>query len=82
MRDHSIPNGLCTIDPFSAVLGGILPAMLGGGGKSEAPAPVAPPPQAPPTKTPAPKQQNQQPTFMGGIPTPPPTSGQKTLLGT
>lgn len=82
MRDHSIPNGLCSIDPISAVLGGILPAIMGGGGnQSPAPAPAAPPPQAPPQKTPAPKQQQQQSSFMGGIPVAPTSGGQKTLLG-
>jgi hypothetical protein len=84
MRDITQPPHICSIDPLSAALGGILPALFGGGGKESAPAPTpaAPPPQAPPQKSPAPKQNTQQPTFMGGIPTPPPTSGQKTLLGT
>jgi hypothetical protein len=83
MRDITQPPHICSIDPVSAALGGILPALFGGGNKSTtAPTPAAPPPQAPPQKTPAPKQNTQQPTFTGGIPTPPPTSGQKTLLGT
>jgi hypothetical protein len=83
MRDITQPPHICSIDPMSAVLGGILPALFGGGSKQQtAPTPAAPPPQAPPQKSPAPKQNTQQPTFMGGIPTPPPTSGQKTLLGT
>lgn len=90
MRDHDlwgnapgniIRSGLCSIDPLSAAVGGILPALFGGGGKSEAPAPQAPPPQAPPPQKPPQKTSTQQPTFMGGIPTPPPSTGQKTLLG-
>jgi hypothetical protein len=93
MRDHDLwgnapgnnpPTLLCSIDPVSAVLGGILPALFGGGGNKSAPAPTptAPPPQAPPQQKPQGKQNTQQPTFMGGIPTPPPSTGQKTLLGT
>jgi len=83
MRDITEPYGLCNLDPISAAVGGIIPALFSGGGSSQqsAPAPQAPPPQAPPAKSPAPKQNTQQPTFMGGIPTPPPASGQKTLLG-
>jgi hypothetical protein len=82
MRDHSIPNGLCTLDPLSAMVGGIIPSLLGGGSSpSPAPTPAAPPPQAPPAKTPAPKQSTQQSSFIGGVPTPPPSTGQKTLLG-
>jgi hypothetical protein len=85
MRDHSIPNGLCSIDPMSAVLGGVLPALFGGGGaKAEAPpAPEAPPPQAPPPQKPQgnPKQSNSGSSFIGGIPTPPQSTGTKTLLG-
>ena len=86
MRDHSIPNGFCSIDPITFGLGAL--ALGGGaaagafaGGGGSAPTPQAPPPQAPPQKSPAPKQNTQQPTFMGGIPTAPPTGGQKTLLG-
>lgn len=83
MRDITQPPHVCSIDPLSAVVGGILPALFGGGGKSSpAPTPQAPPPQAPAQKTPAPKQTQQQPSFMGGIPTAPATAGQKTLLGT
>lgn len=73
----------CSIDPISAAVGGIIPALFGGGGKQQAapPAPEAPPPQAAPQQKPQGKQSPQQPTFMGGIPTPPPSTGQKTLLG-
>ena len=82
MRDHSQPPHICSIDPISAAVGGIIPALFGGGGKQQAaPTPEAPPPQAPPPQKPQGKQGVQQPTFMGGIPTPPPSTGQKTLLG-
>jgi hypothetical protein len=83
MRDITQPPHICSIDPVSAALGGILPALFGGGNKSTpAPTPATPPPQAPPQQKPQGKQNTQQPTFMGGIPTPPPSTGQKTLLGT
>lgn len=81
MRDLTEDPRWCYIDPLSAAVGGILPALFGGGKSEPAPAPEAPPPQAAPQKAPAPKQSTQQPTFMGGIPTPPPSTGQKTLLG-
>lgn len=75
---------LCSIDPLSAAVGGILPALFGGGSKPETPpTPQAPPPQAAPQAKPAPKQSTQTPgsSFIGGVPTPPPSSGSKTLLG-
>lgn len=78
------PHHLCSIDPISAAVGGILPALFGGGNKSApAPTPEAPPPQAPPPQKPQgnPKQAGQQSSFIGGVPTPPPSTGQKTLLG-
>lgn len=75
-----------SVDPISLAglaLGGAAglagSALSSGGGST--PAPAAPPPQAAPQKTPAPKQSTQQPTFIGGVPTPPPSTGQKTLLG-
>jgi hypothetical protein len=83
MRDITQPPHICFIDPVSAMLGGIIPAMFGGGGDKPppAPTPVAPPPQAPPPSSPQSKKAVQQPTFLGGVPTPPPSTGQKSLLG-
>jgi len=82
MRDITQDPRWCSIDPLSAAIGGIIPAMFGGGdGSTPQPAPQAPPPQAAPAQKPQGKQNQQQPTFMGGIPTPPPSTGQKTLLG-
>lgn len=81
------PAFRCSVDPLTLTglaLGGLAggaASMFGGGGES-APAPMAPPAQAPPQQKPQGKQNTQQPTFMGGIPTPPPSTGQKTLLGT
>lgn len=72
----------CSIDPISAAVGGIIPALFGGGGSQQAaPTPAAPPAQPKPQQQPQSRQSTQQPTFMGGIPTPPPVTGQKTLLG-
>lgn len=77
-----VRSNVCSIDPLSAAVGGILPALFGGGSQQQAaPKPEAPPPQAAPQQKPQAKQNTQQPTFMGGIPTPPPSTGQKTLLG-
>jgi hypothetical protein len=74
----------CSIDPISAAVGGIatgVMGLMGGGGGGEAAAtPAAPPPQAPAQKTPEKKPQTQS-TFVGGVPAPPPSTGQKTLLG-
>ncbi len=84
MRDITQSPHLCSLDPISAAVGGILPALFGGGGKSEpAPTPQAPPPQAAPAKTPPPKQNTSTPgsSFIGGVPTPPPSTGGKSLLG-
>ena len=85
MRDITQAPHICSIDPLSAAVGGILPALFGGGGNKPAPAPepVAPPPQAPPPRAPAPKQSSSTPgsSFIGGVPTPPPSTGGKTLLG-
>jgi hypothetical protein len=86
MRDLTQPSGLCSIDPLSlglaAVAGGVGSMFAGsGGGGGSTPTPAAPPPQAPPPQKPQGKQNTQQPTFMGSIPTPPPSTGQKTLLG-
>lgn len=74
---------VCSIDPLSAMVGGVLPALFGGSqGSGSAPAPQAPPPAAAPAKPPAPKQASQQgSSFIGGVPTPPPSAGGKTLLG-
>lgn len=81
MRDLTQDPRWCTVDPISAAIGGIIPAMFGGGSKPAAPTPEAPPPQAAPATKPQGKQNTQQPTFMGAIPTPPPSTGNKTLLG-
>jgi hypothetical protein len=96
MRNHDLwgvapgnnpPTLLCSIDPISAVVGGILPALFGGGGSkgsSQAPTPSSPPAQTAPPQAPdsGPKSTlPQKPTFIGGIPTPPAQTGQKTLLG-
>ena len=77
---------LCSIDPISAAVGGLVTgaASIFGGSKPETPpTPQAPPPQAAPQAKPAPKQSTQTPgsSFIGGVPTPPPSSGSKTLLG-
>lgn len=92
MRDHDLwgtaPGNIvrspfCSVDPLTALTGGLFAGLMGGssGGSSSAPTPQAPPPQAPPQQKPQAKPAQQQPSFMGGIPTPPPSSGQKTLLG-
>lgn len=82
---------LCSLDPISLTglaLGGLFGAGAsafsgggGGGGSAPTPTPAAPPPAAPAQKTPQPKQQAQQSSFIGGVPAPPPSTGQKTLLG-
>lgn len=76
---------LCFIDPLSAAIGGIIPAIIGGA-KSGAPAPTPAPPDAPPPPQATPTGQRQQPrpqqsTFIGASATPPTQSGQKSLLG-
>ena len=84
MKSHDEPYGLCTIDPLSAAVGGVLPMLFGGGGGSApAPTPAAPPPQPAPQQKPTPKPQAAAAgsSFIGGVPTPPPSSGSKTLLG-
>lgn len=77
---------LCSMDPLTmaaTALGGLAGAAFGGGGKASAPTPTPPPAPPPPAATPAPKKQSgQTSSFIGGIPTPPPSTGQKTLLGT
>jgi hypothetical protein len=89
MRDITQPPGICTLDPITlgaAALGGLGATLFGGGNKPSA----AATPQAPPPQAQAPSQPTAKPqppsgmagasSFMGTIPTPPPT-GQKTLLG-
>lgn len=74
----------CSVDPISAAFGGLAGMFMGGGNKGSdpTPAPQAPPPQAAPQRSPTPKPQNAQgSSFIGGVPTPPPSTGQKTLLG-
>lgn len=86
---------VCSIDPISAgmvALGGLAGSLFGGGGgggssqaQASTPAPQTPAPQqvaAPTPKSPMPKQnQGSASTFIGSVPTPPPSTGQKTLLG-
>jgi hypothetical protein len=87
MRDITQPPHVCSVDPISAVVGGLIPALFGGGGNkgaSAAPAPVAPPQPVPPPQAPDTGVKStlpQKPTFIGGVPTPPAQTGQKTLLG-
>jgi hypothetical protein len=93
MRDHSIPNGLCSIDPITAgvaALSGIAGSLFGGGGGGSAPAatpaePKAPPPAAPPESSPTGQKaggaKTSTPSFLGAAATPTATAGQKTLLG-
>ena len=83
---NNSPDLHCYIDPLSAAVGGILPALFGGGGgdKQTAPTPEAPPPQAPPASKPQGKTNATSASgssCIGGIPTPPQATGQKTLLG-
>lgn len=87
---HRKPNSsLCSVDPISMAVGGamsLVSGLFGGGGGGSAPqgtpAPAAPAPQAAPQRTPAPKPANAQgSTFIGGVPAPPPSNPQKTLLG-
>lgn len=87
-EDYS-PKTTCSVDPIT-LTGLALAGAAGaagsaltssGGGSAPTPAPASPPPQAPAQKTPAPKTAAQQPTFIGGVPAPPPSTGQKTLLG-
>lgn len=84
-------RSLCSVDPLTmgvTALAGLAGGMLsggGGGGSSPAPAaaattPAAPPPQGAPQRQPQQKPQNQS-TFVGGVPTPPPSTGRSTLLG-
>ena len=85
MRPHDEPHGLCSIDPLSAVVGGIIPALFGGGKKSAStPAPVAPPAPPAPEQAPQPrgnKEGAQSPSFLGSVPVAPQSGGGKTLLG-
>lgn len=93
MRDHSIPNGLCSMDPITlgmSALAGAIPALMGGGGSNQqqqataAPTPEAPPPQAPPQRTPTGQKKSPggTPSFLGSAIAPPTnTGGGKTLLG-
>jgi hypothetical protein len=89
MRDITEPYGHCSIDPISAMVGGIIPALLGGGGSNNsapapapAPLPTTPPPQQQPVGSNR-QTKPQQPSFLGAGATPMPqqTAGQKTLLG-
>jgi hypothetical protein len=88
MRDITQPPHICCIDPmtaFSAAAMGAIPALFGGGNKpAAAPTPEAPP--APPPPESAPMGQKKQPgqsgaSFIGSVPTPPSSTGSKTLLG-
>lgn len=87
MRDLTQDPRWCSVDPVSMAIGTVASlvgsAFAGGNDAPPAPtsSPAAPPPQAPPQTKAQAKPTQQQPTFMGGIPTPPPSTGQKTLLG-
>ncbi len=90
MRSHDEPAGLCSVDPISLGIGALglvgglaASSALGGGSAPAAATPQAPPPQAPPQKTPQVKPQTSSgaSSFIGGVPTPPQSTGQKTLLG-
>lgn len=81
---------LCEIDPISmgaAALGGLVPMLFGGGNKkadaAPAQAPAAPPPAPPPESAPmgSKKQPASTSSFIGAVPTPPQSTGSKTLLG-
>ncbi len=85
---HAI-RGLCSVDPLTLAAGGLgalAGGLFGGGASTQAaatptptPPPAAPPPQQQPigqAKKPA-----QQSSFVGGVPTVPQSTGQKTLLG-
>jgi hypothetical protein len=89
MRDISTSPHICFVDPMTlgaAALGGVFSTLFSGGSSSSpATSPATPPPQPPPQAQPqsaAPKKQNPQSTFVGNVPTPPPSTGSKTLLGT
>lgn len=80
-------HALCTVDPITLTglaLGGLAGAAFGNSSSSNSattPTPASPPPQAPAAKAPAPKTTPSSSSFIGGVPAPPPSTGQKNLLG-